>query len=215
MKKIILVTLGIFVCSLSVSAALNWSYGWEDGTGTALGKYEGTAGLAMINSDEQAQEGTRSLKLVEDPLSGTPQAYIWWVTGLSSGDVVTASFYCYDTVPGGNPSGRIWAHFTGSSTDVNDYTGSAGGSDTYSAGTGWNSLTNTWIFNDNNGANTGLVVEARIYSSASPANVLYYDTTYITVSRDTAVIHRADGATVPEPALFGLAALALIFFRKR
>jgi hypothetical protein len=212
-------SLAIFALILCVAAgsqaALDWSYDWEDGTGTALGKYEGSAGLALENSTEQAQSGTHSLKMTEDPLSGTPQAFIWWVTGLQDGDTVTASFYVYDVTPGGNPSGRIWGHYTASSTDIDDYTGSAGGSDEYPAGTGWSALTNTWTFDSNSGANTGLVVEARIYSSTAPANVIYVDTTYISVSRESAVIHRADGATVPEPAFFGLLPLALLFFRRK
>lgn len=215
MKKCILVILVIFVSTLTASAALNWSYDWEDGVGTALGKYEGTAGLALSNTDEQAQSGTRSLKMVEDPLSGTPNAYIWWVTGLQDGDTVTASFYCYDTTPSANPSGRIWGHYTPDAVDVTGYSGSAGGSDEYSAGTGWNSLTNTWTFDSNAGGNAGLVIEARIYSGVAPDNVIYVDSSYISVSRESAVIHRADGTTVPEPAILGLIPLALLFFRKR
>jgi hypothetical protein len=212
MKKLFVFALILFVAAGS-HAALNWSYGWEDGSGTALGTY-GNVGT-LENSTEQAQEGTRSLKAVEDPIGGTPQIFVWWVTGLSSGDVVTASFYCYDTTPGGSPSGRIWGHYT-DGLDIDSYQGSAGGNDTYSDGSGWTNLQYDFNFvSSGTDGRTGLVIEARMYCAADPLNVLYYDNTHITVSRESAVIHRADGATIPEPAFLGLLPLALLFFRRK
>ena len=158
--------------------ALSWSYGWEDGTGTALGTY----GNAIVsNSMEQAYEGTHSLKLIEDPLNGTPQAFVWWVTGLQDGDGIFADFYVYDTTPSASPSGRIWGHYTDDPTNIFAYSGSAGGNSTYSDGSGWTNLSWSWTFDSNGGANDGFVCEARIYSAAG-ANVLYFDTASIASS---------------------------------
>jgi hypothetical protein len=212
MKNIYIFTLILFV-AVGSQAALNWSYDWEDGVGTSLGTF-GNVGTEE-NSTEQAQSGTHSLKAVEDPIGGTPQLFMWWVTGLSSGDVVTASFYCYDTTPSGSPSGRIWGHYT-DGLDITTYQGSAGGNSEYSDGLGWTNLQHQWTFvTDGTDGRTGLVVEARMYCAASPLNVLYYDTTAITVSRESAKIYRADGTTIPEPAFLGLFPLALLLFRRK
>ena len=214
MKKLLtIISILALVCAVNSFGVLSWSYGWEDGTGTALGTY----GNAIVsNSMEQAYEGTHSLKFIEDPLGGTPQAFIWWVTGLSSGDVVVADFYVYDTTPSASPSGRIWGHYT-DGVNVNSYKGSASGNNTYSDGSGWTNLQWSWSFTtDGTDGRTGLVVEARIYSSAG-ANVLYIDTASITVSNDTAKIYNAAGQQIPEPfmiSLFVIALGALVSFRK-
>jgi len=73
MKKLLTFLIAFVFCGVSAYGAMSWDYGWEDGTGTALGVY-GNAILA--NSDEQAYEGTRSLKITENPLGGTPQALV-------------------------------------------------------------------------------------------------------------------------------------------
>ncbi len=213
MKKLLTFLIATAICATSAFGALDWTYGWEDGVGTALGTY----GNAIVsNSTEQAYEGTHSLKLIEDPIDGTPQAFVWWVTGLSSGDTVNASFYCYDTTPDGSPSGRIWGHYT-DGVDVNSYKGSANGNETYPAGNGWTNLQHEWVFiTDGLDGRTGLVVEARIYSAAD-ANVLYFDTASITVSRETALIYNAAGDALPEPLMisaFALGILALFVRRK-
>jgi len=215
MKKLLIVTIIALFCSASAFAALSWTYGWEDGTGTALGTY----GNAIVsNSIEQAYEGTHSLKMIEDPLGGTPQAFIWWVTGLSSGDVVVADFYVYDTTPSASPSGRIWGHYTDDTNDVTSSSGSASGDTTYSAGNGWTNLSYTWTFDSKGGVNNGLVVETRIYSATNDnANVLYIDTASITVSNDTVKIYNAAGQALPEPFMFSALILGLgaLFLRKK
>ncbi len=185
MKKIILFVSFIFIVS-SLSAVVISSFGWEDGTSTVLGFY---GNALFANTDEQVYAGTRSLKMWEDPLLSTPQGYIWWVTGLSEGDQITASFYVYDVTPAGYPSGRIWGHYTPIDGDVNSYGGSAGGNTTYSSGIGWEQLSYTWTYPATT-ENDGFVVEARIYSGSNPGeNVLYFDNAYIEVDNDGAVIH--------------------------
>ena len=213
MKKLLTIAIAVLFCSASAFAALSWTYGWEDGTGTALGTY----GNAIVsNSMEQAYEGTHSLKMIEDPLSGTPQAYVWWVTGLQDGDAVVADFYVYDTTPSASPSGRIWGHYTSDPTNIYAYSGSAGGNSTYSDGSGWTNLSWTWIFDSSGGASDGLVVEARIYSAAG-ANVLYFDTASITVSNDAVKIYNAAGQAIPEPFMFSalILGLGVLFLRKK
>ncbi|MBN1424587.1 T9SS type A sorting domain-containing protein [Candidatus Fermentibacteria bacterium] len=198
--RVLLSMVALIVCSAVAVAQQSMTFDWEDGLSTALG----TNGNALLeNSAEQAQSGVRSLKFWEDPLSGTPQAYIWWITDCADGDTIDASFYVYDVTPGANPSGRIWAHYT-NNTDVMSYTGSAGGSSTYSDGTGWNELSFQWIF-VNSGDDEGFVVEARIYSGEG-ANVLYIDNGYVRTSSNTAVIHNAGGAVPVDLASFSASA---------
>ena len=191
MKKLLAL---FFLIITTLYSQLNWSYNWEDG-GTALGSY---GNAILSNSTEQAHGGTSSLKIVEDPLSGTPYAYIWWVTGLTDADEITASFWVYDITPGASPSGRIWGHYTSDPNDVESYSGSASGNTTYSDGTGWSQVSHTWTFDSNTGANDGLVVEARIYSgSGAGENVIYIDDASITVSNESAIIHAANDQTLP------------------
>jgi len=213
MKKLLTIAIAMLFCSASAFAALSWTYGWEDGTGTALGTY----GNAIVsNSMEQAYEGTHSLKLIEDPLASTPQAYIWWVTGLQDGDGIVADFYVYDTTPSASPSGRIWGNYTSDPTNIYSYSGSASGNLEYSDGSGWTNLSYSWTFDSNGGANDGFVCEARIYSAAG-ANVLYFDTASITVSNDNAKIYNAAGQVIPEPFTFSalLLGLGALFLRRR
>lgn len=194
MRNIVIITLAV----VAMAAAPAWAdqtgtFGWEDGVSTALGHYGDN--VTYVNSDEQAHEGTRSLKITESPSSGTPQVFVWWVTGLVDGDTVTASFWVYDTVDSGNPSGRIWGHYTSDPMDVDSYSGSAGGNDTYSDGLGWSELIHTWTF-ASSGDDDGLMVEARIYSAAD-GDFIYVDDAVITVTSDTAIVYAADGSVVP------------------
>ena len=214
MKKLITLLIATAICATSAFGALSWDYGWEDGVGTALGSYGGN--VILSNSTEQASEGTHSLKMIEDPLSSTPQAFIWWVIGLTSGDVINASFDVYDTTPGGSPSGRIWGHYT-DGVDVGSYTGSAGGNGEYSAGNGWTNL--QWTFNfvsDGTDGHEGLVVEARIYSGTG-GNVLYFDNASITVDNDAVKIYNAAGDSIPEPFMLSVLVLgfAALFIRRK
>ncbi len=188
------------VCAIGIAlAAPAWAqqsatFGWEDGINTVMGA-DGAAHTS--NSSEQARTGVRSLKFWEDPITGTPQAFVWWVTGLTDGDTIDASFYVYDMTPATNPSGRIWAHYTSDPSDILTYAGSASGNSTYSAGTGWDQLSFSWTFDSDFGARDGFVVEARLYSGDLTTNTIYIDDAAITVSSDTAVIYAPDGSIVP------------------
>ncbi len=188
------------VCAVCIALATpawaqqSGSFDWEDGINTVMGA-DGNAHTS--NSSEQANTGTRSLKFWEDPIGGTPQAFVWWVTGLTDGDTIDASFFVYDATPGASPSGRIWAHYTSDPSDILTYAGSAGGNSTYSAGTGWEQLSYSWTFDSDTGARDGFVVEVRIYSADLTTNTLYIDDSAITVSSDTAVIFAPDGSIVP------------------
>jgi len=193
MKKIV-VFCGIFaLLGLGVSyASQSVTFDWEDGTSDALGVY---GNAVVANSTEQAHGGTHSLKVTETPLGGTPQAFVWWVTGLVDGDIITATFYVYDTTPSDEPSGRIWGHYTSDPNDISTYSGSASGDTTYSDGSGWSQMTYTWTFADS-GDDDGLVVETRIYSDTD-GQFIYVDDATIEVSSDTAIIHSPDGSTTP------------------
>ncbi len=178
--------------SYSIFAVQTWTYDWEDGVGTCLATY-GT-NLVVSNTNEQAYNGTRSLKMYENPLSGTPQAFIWWVTGLTDGDQINASFYVYDDDVN-TGSGRIWAHYTSDPLVITSYSGSAGGNSTYSSGTGWNQLSWSWTF-ANSGDDDGIVIEARIYS-ATGQDILYIDDAYIWIDSDTALIYNVIDEVLP------------------
>jgi len=188
MKKIILLVSFLFVVSI-ISANQTSTYGWEDGVETVWGFY-GNANFE--NSTEQAHSGTHSLKYWEDPVGGTPQGYIWWVTGLTDGDQITASFWVYDINDSlSYPKGRIWAHYTSDPLDIDSYSGSAGGNDAYSVGPGWSQLSWTWTF-ASSGDDDGIVIEARIYLATTPGpgeNYIYIDDTQIEITSDTGTIY--------------------------
>ncbi len=155
--------------------------GWE-GTETILGSYGGVE--ATIATDP-VNTGSQSLKL-ERTGDQTPQAYIAWVTGLSDGDVVTASFWRYDVTPAEAPSCRIWAHWNDDPGDVNGYAGSAGGNSEYGEGLGWDQTEWEWTVVE---GHTGLVIEARVYSN--PGDIVWIDDLTVTAP---------DGCTIVVPA---------------
>jgi hypothetical protein len=138
------------------------SFGWEDGYSTVFGTDGYVGGVANVT--DVVHDGTNALFGYEDPLGGTPQMWIAWISGLQNGDEVTASFWAYDDTPGVSPSARIWAHYT-DNDHLND-TGSASGNYTYSAGTGWEALSFTWTFDGTDPDHRGLMIEFRMYSVA-------------------------------------------------
>jgi hypothetical protein len=177
MKKLIMV-----LAVLCVAAPAAWAttcyYSWED-CGTILGQYP-TTGLAATNviAPFPVRTGTHSLELVRTNAS-TTQAYVAWVKGLVAGDVVSALVYIYDTTAGGNPSGRIWAHYgTGTSMAT---LGSASGPVDYSGvPLGWGPVPNSgveyaWTFTPPVPEATALVIEIRSYGNIAPLNVIYVD----------------------------------------
>jgi hypothetical protein len=168
------------LCAFGGASAdeVNGSYDWEDGS-SVLGQFDDGATFVCENSSEQAHGGSSSLKLTESVLGGTPQAYVAFIENLEDGDEITASFWVYDTTPGGSPSGRIWGHYADTG-DVNSYRGSAGGNSTYSDGSGWSQLSHTWTFVAGDPIRDALVVEARLYSVAD-GDFIYVDDIDVTV----------------------------------
>jgi hypothetical protein len=205
----------------TAQAALYAEFGWEDGVSTVQSYYvSGSAELTFENSMDVASEGRRSLMIMEEPRNSTPQAFIFWVTGLDQGDAVVSSFDVYDVTPGASPSGRIWGHKTVDG-DIDSYAGSVGGNSTYSDGYGWTNLQQTWFFESEGPETNGIVVEARIYSGTGSVqgtndggNVIYVDRAWVVVSNDNAMIQLPDGSYVPEPVL-GLGVLAGLVLLRR
>ena len=141
---------------------------------------------------------------------GTPQAYLAWITGLEDGDTVDADFWRYDTTSGSAPSVRIWAHYTNDLSDIDSYSGSAGGNSAYGSGEGWDLAEWSWTFNSDGGSHNGLVIEARTYSS--PGDTVWIDDLTVTAP-DTATIT----TPVPLPAsiwLFGSGLIGFVGIRR-
>ncbi|MBU1073597.1 hypothetical protein KKG45_10150 [bacterium] len=159
-----LLTIAALIAAMATGAVAQHtrSFGWEDGYSTVFGTDGNVGGVANVT--DVVHTGASALFGYEDPLGGTPQMYVAWISDLQNGDVVTASFWTYDTSAGVSPSSRIWGHYT--DNDHLNYTGSAGGSGTYSAGTGWEQLTWTWTFDGTDPNHLGLMVEFRMYSVA-------------------------------------------------
>jgi len=160
-----------FTGALALSAVANplpsigcW---WEDESTTVLGLYgDGDPPIIVTNvtAPDPVFDGDRSLRLVDNAESGTPQAFLAYVWGLEDGDHVIAGFWRYDDTPGGSPSCRIWGHWNDELPDNPDgYSGSAGGNSDYGPGTGWDYVEHDWEVVD---GHTGLVIEIRIYSNA-------------------------------------------------
>ncbi len=157
--------------------------GWE-GTETVLALY-GTGDPPIIASlvTTPVHGGAQALSLEDNSPTGTPQAYVAWVTGLSDGDEVTAGFWRYDVTPGTTPpSSRIWGHWNDNPDDLLAYNGSAGGNNDYGPGTGWDLVEYTWTVAE---GHTGLVVEIRTYSE--PGDTVFIDDLTVTAPDGTSI----------------------------
>jgi hypothetical protein len=170
------------VCALTLTVGVaaaqgTYCYGWEDG-GTVLGAWE-PDNLYTANSTDQAYEGVASLEVYESA-NGSPQAYVAWITDLQEGDVVDASIWTLDNISG-NPSLRIWGHYTDAGGTIDDYAGSAGGNGTYS-GTSpdWIELTWSWTYPAGNDGG-GLVIEIRPYNATPFAGSNWVDQLCVTI----------------------------------
>ncbi len=186
MKKLLLILLvGLFAVPAANAAVV--TYGWEDG-GTILSQY---GDITATNVGDVVHTGARSLYLVDQQASGTPEVFVAWVVGLTDGDEVTATIWRYDTTPGASPSCRIWGGYTSVGGTIDDYAGSAGGNSDYGPGTGWDQTGHTWTFDSSGGTRDGLVIKVRTYSS--PGDFVWVD--------DLEVIY-PDGTTayIPEAA---------------
>ncbi len=165
MKKLLAMVLMLALASGMALAQETYTTDFEDGTSTVLGLY-GTGAPPMIVSNVMAPDpvymGLHSLRLEDNSPSGTPQAFMGWVRGLQNGDVITAGFWRFDDSPGASPSVRIWGHWNDDPSDITGYAGSAGGNGEYGDGLGWDWHEWTWTVE---GDHTGLIIEARTYSS--------------------------------------------------
>ena len=161
-----------FLCLLFIFSFLqSESYSWEDG-GTILGYYGNVSNPINTGSTNGVDpyDGDYMLSVSESPLSGTPKVYVAYIQNLNPGDVVTASFYTYDSSDG-SPSVRIWGGYA-TNTDINSYQGSAGGNESYPSGTGWEELSHVWTIAADKEA---LVVEARLYSGSDDPTQYFID----------------------------------------
>jgi len=213
MKTLVVTGLLTSLISGVASADISGWWDWDDGVSTILGSY-GNLGYAA-NVLDPLGGGSNVLELYEDPISGTPQAYVAWITGLTDGDIIHGSFMGLGHNDLGMSSTRIWAHYTTAGGDINDYDGSAGGNSTYS-GADWTLLDNTWTFNGDGGNHGGLVIEARIYTTSGDNGSTYIDDIYVNVI-DTdgsggIVIHFAP---IPAPGALALLGLAGFASRRR
>ena len=176
----------------SISFLIADTYSWEDG-GTILGSYGNLANVANVGSTNgiDPHDGDYMLTVSEDPIDGTPQAFIAWVTDISAGDAITACFYGYDDTAGSSPSMRVWGSWS-ANNDINSYAGSADGNEDYTAGTGWDQVCHTFSTSQENWEEgEALIVQARLYSSSSAtAPVQYFiDSVEITTTSTTATIN--------------------------
>ena len=180
MKNLIVISLVLAVAQFA-AADISVNYGWE-GTETILGNYGDI--IATIDTDP-VHGDSQSLKLVDDAESGTPQAFVGWVVGLSDGDQVTASFWRYDVTPTASPSSRIWGSWCDDPDDITAFAGTAGGQSDYGPGEGWDKAEYTWTVE---AGHSGLVIQARTYSS--PGDTVWIDDMTITAP---------DGAEIRTP----------------
>jgi len=181
MKTLCFIALLLLTLPLT-SRAATATCGWE-GTETILGN-SGEI-IASIATDP-VYAGNQSLQLEDNAPSGTPQAFIGWVTGLDEGDTVSATVWRYDVTPTTAPSCRIWGHWNDDPSDINVYSGSASGQSEYGPGEGWDMAQFEWTVST---GHTGLVIEIRTYSD--PGDTVWIDDLTITAP---------DGATIIVPA---------------
>lgn len=179
MKSYSVVVCVVLVCGAPAWAQQTMTHDWEDGTSTIIGQYSDIDAF-NVGAPDPVYAGTRSLKLVDQAASGTPQAFVAWITGLNDGDQITASFWRYDDTPSAAPSCRIWGHYNDDPGDINGYAASAGGNSDYGPGTGWDQASHSWTVAD---GHSGLVIEVRTYSN--PGDTVWIDNLEVTIP-DTA-----------------------------
>ena len=182
MKNVMALAAPVLMTS-AVLADASGSYSWEDGVATIIGSF-GNIGTAE-NVSDNANTGSQALYIAESPLSGTPQAYVAWVQGLTDGDVIDGSFFAFDQ------SGvrvRIWGHYTTGTDDPTSYSGSASGNTAYTTDIGWEQMSHTWTFDSNGGTRDGLMIECRLYSGDETSNFTWVDDVSVNVTGSNATI---------------------------
>ncbi|MFH0982389.1 MAG: hypothetical protein V2A79_12730 [Planctomycetota bacterium] len=188
---------GLMIAPCMVRADQLETFGWEDGTSTILGMYPALGVTATnVAAPDPVHAGNRSLKLLRNSTT-TAEAFVAWITGLTDGDLVTVSFWRYDTTPDVGPSCRLWASYTYGG-GINRYAGGAEGDLNYGPGTGWDQTSYTWTFNSDGGTRDGLRIEARIYSAAGA--IVWVDDLSVQAP-DTAVIYLPNETLPPVPPL--------------
>ncbi|MCK5131045.1 MAG: hypothetical protein KAR40_02710 [Candidatus Sabulitectum sp.] len=198
MKSLLFIATLLLALPLVAQAFETAACGWE-GSDTILGNYSDI--IATIETSAPVYNGSQSLKLVDDAASGTPQAFIGWVTNLNDDDTITASFWRYDDTPGAAPSCRIWGHWNDDPNDINEYSGSAGGLSDYGPGTGWDMVEYEWIVVD---GHTGFVLEVRTYSNAG--DTVWIDDLTITAPNGTTIIVPEDVVSLERQSWGGIKA---------
>ncbi|AQQ70185.1 PASTA domain protein [Limihaloglobus sulfuriphilus] len=200
MKRLCFTLLVIsLLAAVPFASAKTRYYDWETGTEAYMGYYGNVDTVNTGFSTEQARSGLQSLKIVEDPIGGTPQTYVCWVTDVESGDVITAKGWIWSNTQNAEdkPNGRFWMHYS-SDTDINAYDGSISGQDESLVGTtNWMEFTQTITVDS---GKVAVVVEARISSGAAPANVIYIDDLTVTVPEHCTIVF-PDGTEGIDPGL--------------
>lgn len=215
MNKTLLATVSLaaFAAATAQAETISSFYGWEDG-GTVLGGYN-DSNMTYTNQGDTVYSGDAALQLTEDPASGTPQAFVAFITGLSDGDVIDGSFFAWDDSEGASPSLRIWGSYA-TSDDITNYTGSAGGNSTYSSGTPenpWSEVAHQWTFDSNGGARDALVIQVRFYASGA-GDTLFVDDMGISVTGDD-LSGTVINTPIPAPGAVALLGLAGLCARRR
>ncbi len=193
-------TLGLLIVPSAALAQQTVNYGWEDGTGTILGSYGNVANPTNITVP--VHSGSHALQVTESPEGATPQAYVAYITNLTENDVVSASFWAYDTPDASHPSMRIWAHYA-TNSDIDTYMGSAGegtGNTGYTTGIGWEQVSSSWTIPAGQEA---LVIELRLYSPTGTTPDFVIDDLSVTAPATATVNTPAGG--LPPAAEYGFA----------
>ncbi|MCP4837487.1 MAG: hypothetical protein GY895_22300 [Phycisphaera sp.] len=177
--------------------------GWEDTSADAIfGSYGNIGGSGYTSAPAPVYDGNHSLFLQEDPLAGTPNAVLAWVSGISAGDTITATMWFRGTDAGSGQTSkaRIWGAYY-DSTDSSTYNSSAGGNNDYAGEGGvWESVSYTWTANGNTSV---FGLQARVYAYGENT-MIWGDNLEISVNNDNATIEVAGAAStpvVPGPAI--------------
>lgn len=168
-----------------VVASVTNSFGWENDA-TILGDSGNLADPMNVASHGTVLPlgGSAMLQVTENPLGGTPEAYLAYIENLNEGDEITVSFWGYDDSASAAPSLRIWGHYANNG-DVTSDTGSAGGNSSYTAGTGWEQISHTWTIDSGKEA---LVIEARLYSGSAGTETNYWIDDIEVIMPETATV---------------------------
>lgn len=199
--------------SIILASALNSvATSWEDPN--VLG-YFGTYGnVGAVEYSDNAYSGNYSLSITEDPVGGTPQVYVAYITGLSAGDTVTASAWMLGLDgdgDGDSAKGRLWGHYFDGS-DLTSYEGSASGPSSYGGEDAtWSNTDHTWTVAADK---TALIIEARIYSYSGGDEQIWIDDLIVSSSNANASIF-VGGVPIPAPGALALLGLAGLGRRRR